>query len=76
MEHLASRQKDEIRMALFDSSRQINSTELADEIEKFVEQRGKGLRSLLVKDKVLESANRAVEAIRKRSHFHPVTSRK
>jgi HEAT repeat protein len=73
--HLASRQKDEIRMAVFDTARQINSTDLADEIEKFVEKRGKGLKSLLVKDKVLESANRAVEAIRKRSHLHPATSR-
>jgi len=73
--HLASRQKDEIRMAVFDAARQINSTDLADEIEKFVEQKGKGLKSLLVKDKVLESANRAVEAIRKRSHLHPVTPR-
>ena len=75
IEHLASKQKDEIKMAVFEVSRQINSTDLADEIEKFVEQRGKGLKSLLVKDKVLESANRAVEAIRKRSHLHPVTSR-
>ena len=75
MGHLASRQKDEIRMAVFDAARQINSTDLADEIEKFVEKRGKGLKSLLVKDKVLESANRAVEAIRKRSHLHPVTPR-
>ena len=66
---------DEIKTAVFEVSRQINSTELADEIEKFVEQRGKGLKSLLLKDKVLESANRAVEAIRKKYDFHLVGSR-
>ncbi|MGB3093186.1 MAG: HEAT repeat domain-containing protein, partial [Candidatus Zixiibacteriota bacterium] len=75
IKHLPPRQKDEIKIAVFDTSRQINSTDLADEIEKFVEQRGKGLKSLLVKDKVLESANRAVEAIRRRNHSHPVPSR-
>jgi HEAT repeat protein len=75
MGHLASRQKDEIRMAVFETARQINSADLADEIEKFVEKRGKGLKSLLVKDKVLESANRAVEAIRKRSHLHAAKPR-
>ena len=75
IKHLPPRQKDEIKIAVFDTSRQINSTDLADEIEKFVEQRGKGLKSFLVKDKVLESANRAVEAIRRRNHSHPVRSR-
>ncbi|MGB2979871.1 MAG: HEAT repeat domain-containing protein [Candidatus Zixiibacteriota bacterium] len=75
IKHLPPRQKDEIKIAVFDTSRQINSTDLADEIEKFVEQRGKGLKNLLVKDKVLESANRAVEAIRRRNHSHPVPSR-
>jgi len=75
IKHLPPRQKDEIKIAVFDTSRQINSTDLADEIEKFVEQRGKGLKSLLVKDKVLESANRAVEAIRRRNHSHAVRSR-
>jgi hypothetical protein len=75
IKHLPPRQKDEIKIAVFDMSREINSTDLADEIGKFVEQRGKGLKSLLVKDKVLESANRAVEAIRRRNHSHPVPSR-
>ena len=75
IKHLPLRQKDEIKIAVFDTSRQINSTDLADEIEKFVEQRGKGLKSLLVKDKVLESANRALEAIRRRDYSHPVRSR-
>jgi HEAT repeat protein len=75
IKYLAPKHKDEIKIAVFDTLRQINSTDLADEIEKFVEQRGKGLKSLLVKDKVLESANRAVEAIRRRNHSHPVRSR-
>ena len=75
IKHLPPRQKDEIKIAVFNTSKQINSTDLADEIEKFVEQRGKGLKSFLVKDKVLESANRAVEAIRRRNHSHPVRSR-
>ena len=72
---LAPKHKDEIKIAVFDTSRQINSTDLADEIEKFVEQRGKGLKNLLVKDKVLESANRALEAIKRRNHSHAVRSR-
>jgi HEAT repeat protein len=76
IKHLAPRQKDEIKIAVFDTAREINSPDLADEIEKFVEQRGKGLKSLLVKNKVLESANRAVEAIRRRNHSHPVPSRR
>ncbi|UCB53362.1 MAG: HEAT repeat domain-containing protein [Candidatus Zixiibacteriota bacterium] len=75
IKHLPPRQKDEIKIAVFDMSREINSTDLADEIEKFVEQRGKGLKRLLVKTRVLESANRAVEAIRRKNHSHPVPSR-
>lgn len=75
IKHLAPKHKDEIKIAVFDTSRQINSTDLADEIEKFVEQRGKGLKNLLVKDRVLESANRALEAIRRRNHSHAVRSR-
>lgn len=72
--HLAPKHKDEIQIAVFEISREIHSTDLADEIEKFVKQRGKGLKKLLVKDKVLESANRALEAIRRKNHSHPVRS--
>jgi HEAT repeat protein len=60
---LAHRQKDEIKIEVLDILGKMGSSELAGEIEKFVKQRGKGLMNLLVKDRVTESANRALEMI-------------
>lgn len=61
--HLPPRQKDEIKITSLNILGKIGSSELAGELEKFVKQRGKGLMNLLVKDKVTESANRALKTI-------------
>ncbi len=70
---LAPKQKDEIKVAVLNIIGKIGSPELAGEIEKFVKQRGKGLKTLLVKDKVLESANRALRMIERKIVSHPIS---
>lgn len=67
IEDLASRGKDEINIALLSPLGKMSSPELADPIEKSVEQRGKGLTNLLVKDKVTEAARRAIGLIRSKT---------
>ncbi len=67
IEDLASREKDEIKIAILNILGKMSSPELADQIEKFVEQRGKGLMNLLVKDKVMEAASRAMGLIRSKT---------
>jgi HEAT repeat protein len=74
IKHLPRRQKDEIKIAVFNLLGEIGSPDLANEIENFVKQRGKGFKTLLVKDKVLESANRTLKAIERKSVSHPVPS--
>jgi len=69
--HLASRQKDEIKIAALNILGKIGSSESAGEIEKFVKQKRKGLKSLLVKDKVMETAKQALKMIKSKSNIHP-----
>lgn len=68
--HLTSKQRDEIKVAVLNILGKIGSPELTSEIEKFVKQRGKGIINLLVKDKVLESAKRALRMIKDRNKGH------
>jgi HEAT repeat protein len=65
--HLAPKQKDEIKITVLNMLGRIDSSGLAEQIEKFVKLRGKGLVHLLVKDKVTEAAIRALEMIESRS---------
>ena len=69
--HLAPRQKDEIKIAVLNILGKIGSSESAGEIEKFVKQKRKGLKSLLVKDKVMETAKQALKMIKSKSNIHP-----
>jgi len=68
--HLTPKQRDEIKVAVLNIFGKIGSPELTSEIEKFVKQRGKGVINLLVKDKVLESAKRALRMIQDRNKGH------
>jgi hypothetical protein len=65
--HLAPKQKDEIKITVLNMLGRIDSSGLAEQIEKFVKLRGKGLVNLLVKDKVTEAAIRALKMIESRS---------
>jgi len=76
IKHLAPRQKDEIKIAVLNILGKTGSSELTEEIEKFVKQRGKGLMNLLVKDKVLESANEALKTIESRNKGYSGSGRK
>jgi HEAT repeat protein len=67
IKHLPPKQKDEIKISALNILGKIGSSELAGEIEKFVRQKKKGLRGLLVKDHVIESANRVLKMIKSRS---------
>lgn len=75
IEDLASREKDEIKMAVLNILGKMRSPQLADEIKKFVEQRGKGLMKLVVKDKVTEAANRAIGLIQSKTRMHSQDAR-
>jgi HEAT repeat protein len=76
IEDLAPKEKDEIKITLLSILSKIASAGLADEIRKFVEQRGKGLISILVKDKVTEAATRAIKAIENKSRVRSRDDRK
>ena len=60
---LSAKAKDEIKVAALSALSKIGSPGLTGEIERFVKHRGRGFRSLLVKDKVAEAANRALKTI-------------
>ncbi|MGB8656758.1 MAG: HEAT repeat domain-containing protein [Candidatus Zixiibacteriota bacterium] len=68
---LPSRQKDEIKVATLGILAKTASSQWSGEIAEFVRHRRKGLRSLLVKDRVIESAERALRIIKNRSNGHP-----
>ncbi|KPK99498.1 MAG: hypothetical protein AMJ91_07540 [candidate division Zixibacteria bacterium SM23_73_3] len=76
IQHLAPRQKDEIKIAVLNILGKTGSSELTEEVEKFVKQREKGLMNLLVKDKVLESANGALKTIESRNKDYSGSGRK
>ncbi len=61
---LPSKQKDEIRVAALNALAKIGSARLTSEIERFVTHRRGGLRGLLVRDKVMEAADRALKTIK------------
>ncbi len=67
---LPSKQKDQIKIYALNILGKIGSSELVVELEKFVKQKGRSLKNLLVKDRVLESANRALKMIEKRDKDH------
>ncbi len=73
MSRLTQRAKDEIRVAALNALGKIGSPRLTGEIETFVKHKRRGLKSLLVKDKVTEAANRALKIIenKNRSSSHP-----
>jgi hypothetical protein len=76
MKYLAPKQKEEIKIVVLSILGKIGSAEFADEIEKFVRQKGKGLKGvkrLLVKDKVLETAKQTLKMIKSKSDVHPFT---
>jgi HEAT repeat protein len=64
IKHLPPKQKDEIKISALNVLGKIGSPELAGEIEKFIKQKKKGLRGLLVKDHVIESANRVLKMMK------------
>jgi hypothetical protein len=68
--YLATKHKDEVKITVLNLLGKIGSSGLAEQIEKFVKQRGKGLVNLLVKDRVTEAANRALKMIESRSKAH------
>ncbi|MCK4404391.1 MAG: HEAT repeat domain-containing protein [candidate division Zixibacteria bacterium] len=76
----ASKQKDEIKIAVLSILGKIGSPELTSELEKFVKKKRKGLKglkSLLVKDRVRESANRVLNIIEsKNKDNHQATDRR
>ncbi len=74
--HLAPKQKEEVKIVVLNILGKIGSAELAGEIEKFVKQKRKGLKglkSLLVKDRVMETAKQTLKVIKSKSNTHPLT---
>jgi hypothetical protein len=69
--HQTSKTNDETKIAVLNALGKIGSAELTDEIEKFVKHKGRGIKSLLVKDKVTEAANRVLKSLRNKSMPHP-----
>ncbi len=65
------RQQDEIKIAVCNILGKIGSLKLAEELKKFVKQKKRRLRNLLKKDKVLESANRALKMMESRNQGIP-----
>lgn len=74
--HQALKTNDETKIAVLNALGKIGSSQLTDEIEKFVKHRGRGLRSLLVKDKVTEAAHRALKNLRNRNLRHSDNDKK
>jgi HEAT repeat protein len=68
---LPPKQKDEITVTLLKVLGKIGSAELTSEIERFVKHKRRGLKSLLVRDKVTEAANRALKTIESKNRDHP-----
>jgi HEAT repeat protein len=64
MKNLHPKERDEIRISTLNILGKIGSPELVSEIEKFIRQNRKSLRGLLAKDRLIESANRALKMIR------------
>lgn len=67
---LPPKQKDEITVTLLKVLGKIGSAELTSEIERFVKHKRRGLKSLLVRDKVTEAANRALKMIESKNKGH------
>jgi HEAT repeat protein len=68
---LAPKTKDEIKMAVLNALGKMESSGLTEQIEKFVKHKRKGLKSLLVKDKVTETANRVLRTMENKSRSSP-----
>jgi HEAT repeat protein/peptidyl-tRNA hydrolase len=68
--HQVFKTNDETKIAVLNALSKIGSPQLTDELEKFVKHRGKGIRSLLVKDKVTEVANRILKTRRNKNMRH------
>lgn len=64
MKDLHPKERDEIRISTLNILGKIGSPELVSEIETFIRQNRKSLRGLLAKDRLIESANRALKIIR------------
>ncbi len=60
---LSTRAKDEIKIAALGVLGKTGSPESTGDLQRFVRDRRRGLRSLLVKDRVTEAANRALKAL-------------
>jgi len=64
IEGLLPKEKDGIKIMALGILGKIGSPETADQIEYFVSQKKKGLKGLLLNDRLIESANRALKVIR------------
>jgi HEAT repeat protein len=60
---LSTRTRDEIKVAALGVLGKTGSPELTGDLQRFVRDKRRGLRSLLVKDRVTEAANRALRAL-------------
>jgi hypothetical protein len=73
--HLSRRQKDEIKITALNilgkidstSSPQVETSILANEIEKFIRQRKRGIKGLFTKDPLLETADRVLKTIKEKT---------
>ena len=63
---LPSKQRDEIQIMALNVLGKIGSPKSAMEIEKFVKNKKRGLKGLLVNDRLIESAQRALNSIKSR----------
>ncbi len=68
---LASKTKDEIKVAALKALGKMESPGLTGEIERFVKHKRRGFKSLLFKDKVTEAANRALRTMENKSRSSP-----
>jgi HEAT repeat protein len=64
---LSAKARDEIQVAALGVLGKTGSPVLTSDLQRFVRDRRRGLRSLLVKDKVTEAANRALKALEGRA---------
>ena len=64
IKNFSPKEKDGIKITVLEILGKIGSPDSIDQIEKFVSQKKKGLKVFLVNDRLIESANRALKAIR------------
>ncbi len=79
IKHLSNRQKEEVKITALNilgrigatSSPQLETTNLEKEIERFIKYRKRGIKALLIKDPLMETAERVLKMIKNKAQYPP-----